>query len=696
MPVMKSNGGLVLLGLLGCVLAHPSRAKADLLDQWTGREPLLIEQALNAITYAEGRFVAVGQVVSGPASVIITSINAVAWSRCISPPAVLNSIAHGPGLFVTVGEGGAILTSPNATNWVAQESGTTDSLLSVSYGAGQFVAVGGIWPNGRILSSPDGVVWADRTPPDMPVIGSVVFSNGRFIATGDSSLLQSADGVVWTSAPSQSEPPFLSAGRSVAASEELLVAVGGFGDIMTSTNGVDWTPQGPGFYAHPLNGVAYGAGRFIAVGHNLLLSSADGTNWVNQTRGMPPSSTSDLIYARGRFLAVGAASLVWTFNVPGIATSLDGIEWNEAYFPNSDHVATLAGDHDTNSATGVLQGPLLCAAYGNDRYVVLGDITVGDYGQRSTESWLSTNALEWTRHPRVFDASPAAVAFGRGRFVAVGSRSIQQTNDPNTWISSPAVFSSTDGVQWAESNFPKANRPDAVAFGNGRFVAVGLSDKSVISSNGTGWLLASLVSTTGTDWLTAPVPAALPEGFSRPFSSSIAFGNGLFVSVASGTDVVLNSANGIDWLAIHTGTGPCDHPIVRFGAGMFIMAGNDLRSSQDGITWTIHRPIPAQPSVLACGGARFVAIPEFGPSPPDYVLVEFADIAPQLLPLRSSMPERLTLELLGVTGLSYDVEASTDLSSWTLIRTNTPNAFQWDTVTSSSARRFYRARPGEP
>jgi hypothetical protein len=60
-------------------------------------------------------------------------------------------VTYGNGLFVAVGEDGAILTSPDGVNWTRRTSGTRNGLESVTYGNGLFVAVGE-W--GTILTSP--------------------------------------------------------------------------------------------------------------------------------------------------------------------------------------------------------------------------------------------------------------------------------------------------------------------------------------------------------------------------------------------------------------------------------------------------------------------------------------------------------------------------------------------------------------
>jgi photosystem II stability/assembly factor-like uncharacterized protein len=63
----------------------------------------------------------------------------------------LNAVAYGNGLFVAVGYGGTILTSPDGAGWTKRTSGTSNGLVGVAYGNNRFVAVG---DRGIIFTSP--------------------------------------------------------------------------------------------------------------------------------------------------------------------------------------------------------------------------------------------------------------------------------------------------------------------------------------------------------------------------------------------------------------------------------------------------------------------------------------------------------------------------------------------------------------
>src|SRR5687767_8941264 len=71
----------------------------------------------------------------------------------------LNGVAYGNGLYVAVGENGAVVTSSDGTNWVHRSLGTAmPELLCVTHGGGRFVAGG---REGVLRSSTDGTNWTN-------------------------------------------------------------------------------------------------------------------------------------------------------------------------------------------------------------------------------------------------------------------------------------------------------------------------------------------------------------------------------------------------------------------------------------------------------------------------------------------------------------------------------------------------------
>lgn len=102
-----------------------------------------------------------------------------------------------------------------------------------------------------------------------------------------------------------------------------------------------------------------------------------------------------------------------------------------------------------------------------------------------------------------------------------------------------------------------------IAFGNGRYVAVGFGGKTAVSLNGTVWQ---------------------PGGSGLPNLFDVTFGEGLFIAVA-GDGRIFSSADGIDWSTRAETDGLMS---VAYGNGRFVAAGSSLASSEDGISWDVQ------------------------------------------------------------------------------------------------------------
>jgi hypothetical protein len=178
---------------------------------------------LTAVTYAKGTFVAVGT------SQVMTSTDGSTWNALptepdglTGPTVALYDTAFGDGLFVTVGTyntstsseeivyDGLIATSPDGASWDVLPY-TSNYLSGITYGGGQFVAVG---REGSILTSTDGTSWAPRSARELdagatPYLISVLYGGGQYVVTGNyvgvnpstGFLLTSPDAKTWSVQP---------------------------------------------------------------------------------------------------------------------------------------------------------------------------------------------------------------------------------------------------------------------------------------------------------------------------------------------------------------------------------------------------------------------------------------------------------------------------------------------------------------
>jgi hypothetical protein len=115
---------------------------------------------------------------------------------------------------------------------------------------------------------------------------------------------------------------------------------------------------------------------------------------------------------------------------------------------------------------------------------------------------------------------------------------------------------------------PQANHLRDVAFGGGRWVAVGEG--------------IAVVSTDAVTWSAVPLPDRSLRG--------VAYGNGVFVAVGAGGAIV-RSGDDAEWESIET-PATADLEAVAFAGGTFLAVGADatVLASGDGLTWTQEWP----------------------------------------------------------------------------------------------------------
>ncbi len=254
--VTFAGGRFVAVGLAGTILVSPDGVN------WTG-EPSGTSASLDGVAFG-GKFVAVGFNSSALVSEVLVSPDGRAWTEVVSPlfaRVFLEAVTYGGGKFVAVGTNGSILASADGIAWTSAASGTVAVLHAVAYGGGRFVAVG---EGGVIFTSPDGTSWAHEASGTSGALHGIAYGGGRFVAVGPNAAVTSADGVHWTAAGTG-----VSGMYAVAYGDGQFVAVGDRGSGFASGDGSAWGP-GPDAVAGPraaplLSGVTYGAGQFVAV-----------------------------------------------------------------------------------------------------------------------------------------------------------------------------------------------------------------------------------------------------------------------------------------------------------------------------------------------------------------------------------------------------------------------------------------------
>ena len=168
--------------------------------------------------------------------------------------------------------------------------------------------------------------------------------------------------------------------------------------------------------------------------------------------------------------------------------------------------------------------------------------------------------FRWTRRVSGVTSNLTGVASNGSLTVAVGSEGV--------------MLSSLDGARWKVSLQAPNDRYNAVAYGNGVFVAVG--------SNSHGTHAGQIIATSGDglSWTSQ----AQPE---RMALSDVAFGDGTFVAVGNG-GIIVRSADGETWRVVDSGTSVQLNGVAYLD-GRFQIGGNDgvWLTSKDGARWTL-------------------------------------------------------------------------------------------------------------
>jgi hypothetical protein len=308
------------------------------------------------------------------------------------------------------GGGGGSGGGGGGGNWKAVDvSGIfgTNSILSIAYGNGTFVAVGD--NNGKIAYSSDGVTWTAVNTGYNYTMSRVTYGNGKFVAgtyhgSGGPRVVYSSDGKSgWTELSSALDSGDTQIRGLAYGNGKFIAAWGMSGKISTSTDGITWTsPQtvtalnGGGIYGIAYGGLA-GQEKFVAVGyHGMAAYSSDGTSWATVDTKLDKTlgEIECIVWGKDKFVAAGTYNRI---NFGKMTTSPDGINW------------TLVSDSPfgTNYIHAI--------AYGNGKFVV-----VGGEGKIAA----SSNGTTWTlssNSTTIFGTNSIyAIAYGNNTFVAGG------------------------------------------------------------------------------------------------------------------------------------------------------------------------------------------------------------------------------------------------------------------------------------
>jgi hypothetical protein len=212
------------------------------------------------------------------------------WNIAPEPSPVGNwyAVNYGDGQWVALGHSPVVAVSPNGSTWTEYPA-PAGSWQSVAYGKGQFVALSATNANPEEIVSNDGQNWTATSGPAGPWT-AVTFGDGRFVAVSSAGqIVTSTNGTQWTQVWYHTNYDFTSVtygnGHFVAADAAL-------GAVAISTNGAKWGRLFPAPHTTAKWGaVIYGEGQFVALdgsSSGYVATSLTGNVWtVHQSLSRP-------------------------------------------------------------------------------------------------------------------------------------------------------------------------------------------------------------------------------------------------------------------------------------------------------------------------------------------------------------------------------------------------------------------------
>jgi photosystem II stability/assembly factor-like uncharacterized protein len=176
--------------------------------------------------------------------------------------------------------------------------------------------------------------------------------------------------------------------------------------------------------------------------------------------------------------------------------------------------------------------------------------------ERNEKAQKPTEKSKWVlRNPLPTGMNLYSVAFGNGRFVAVGG----------IYGFRGVFLISTDGVSWSKRETDTSFFANKIIFGNEKFVAMDAVGKFLISSDGENWIQRII-----------EVPNHL-------HLNQLCFGDSLFVAVGD-SGFVFTSGDGETW---HEQKRLSSRPLldIAYGNNKFVAVGGRIFQSSDGIMW---------------------------------------------------------------------------------------------------------------
>jgi len=278
------------------------------------------------------------------------------------------------------------------TSWTAVKDSTFTStfIRGIAYGNGTFAAGG---DKGRIAYSKDsGVTWTAVEAGtgegqsqflNTEDIYNLVFAHDRFFAFTKGKMVSSKDGVIWKKVETDAaDYGYQDTLQNIAYGSGKFVAVGTSGRMAYSDDGENWTIISD-VLETSIYQITYGGGKFIAGQGGYRAYSTDGVNWIKDAIG----SYMGITYGRDKFVAgsndvmvYSADGITWTKTTSSLPGGVQGLAYGGGYF-----IAFTINGHMIYSKDGVNwresvinafspSEDIVRIAYGEGKFIVAGGV----------------------------------------------------------------------------------------------------------------------------------------------------------------------------------------------------------------------------------------------------------------------------------------------------------------------------------
>ncbi|MCC5788323.1 MAG: fibronectin type III domain-containing protein [Opitutales bacterium] len=282
-----------------------------------------------------------------------------------------NDVAYGDGVFVAVGDLGAVFTSIDGVEWTKRSAGTNQNLRAIAYGNGTFVAVG--TSGRRIVSTDSGETWDEGPIGAFVTFNDVMYNgSGTFYAVGaNRQIRRSNDGINWNAVTAEFPEGFPSntVFHSIVwvpddSEEEVgfpgMYVLGGVnGTVLYSTSLQDWEYLNPPTFGGPQ--ILSLTPNTFDVGEPFVIGTTNNGETFSATYSFEENTETgdmDLILeagfsslASGSFYSITATPQAYytVGNSGQIYQSFDGEEWSDLWDGDdpltSSHLRGIAYDN---------------------------------------------------------------------------------------------------------------------------------------------------------------------------------------------------------------------------------------------------------------------------------------------------------------------------------------------------------------